>query len=161
MGVETRSSTIGHRRHAQRNVRMARSLGSQTICSFPPIRQPSNRQHNGVRHRYSSGSRRNRWTWLARDCWGQGLNEDMKLVVLRYCFEGLGLARVAFRVDNLNTRSQRALTRLGFAYEGALRSHQFRLDGTRRDSLYFSVIASEWPETRARLAMLRDTRTRT
>lgn len=101
------------------------------------------------------------WTWLARDCWGQGLNEDMKIVVLRICFEVLELARVAFRVDNLNERSQRALTRQGFTFEGTLRSHQFRLDGTRRDSLYLSVLKAEWPDTRARLEVLRDSRSGT
>jgi RimJ/RimL family protein N-acetyltransferase len=84
-------------------------------------------------------------TWFDRSCWGQGYNEDTKHLLLGYCFETLGMARVAWRVDHLNFRSQAALRRLGFVYEGTLRSHRQRPDGSRRDSLYFSLLAEEWP----------------
>jgi RimJ/RimL family protein N-acetyltransferase len=84
-------------------------------------------------------------TWLSRPCWGQGFNEDMKYLVLEHCFETWGLARVAWRADHLNTRSQNALRRCGFVYEGTLRSHRQRPDGTCRDSVYFSVLDEEWP----------------
>lgn len=85
-------------------------------------------------------------TWLARPCWGQGFNEDMKYLVLEHCFETWGLARVAWRADHLNTRSLNALRRCRFVPEGTLRSHRQRPDGTRRDSVYFSVLAYEWPD---------------
>ncbi|HEX4864282.1 MAG TPA: GNAT family protein [Acidimicrobiales bacterium] len=84
-------------------------------------------------------------TWLARPCWGQGFNEDMKYLVLEHCFETWGLARVAWRADHLNSRSLNALRRCGFVYEGTLRSHRQRPDGSRRDSVYFSVLVEEWP----------------
>jgi RimJ/RimL family protein N-acetyltransferase len=90
-------------------------------------------------------------TWLARSCWGQGFNEDMKYIVLEQCFETWGMARVAWRADHLNTRSKNALRRCGFVYEGTLRSHRQRPDGTRRDSVYFSALAEEWPATAAHL----------
>ncbi len=48
-------------------------------------------------------------------------------------------------------RSQQALKRLGLVYEGTLRSHMVRQDGTRRDSLYYSVLADEWPSVRENL----------
>ena len=85
-------------------------------------------------------------TWLARPCWGQGFNEDMKYLVLKHCFEAWGLARAAWRADHLNTRSLNALRRCRFVPEGTLRSHRQRPDGTRRDSVYFSVLAYEWPD---------------
>lgn len=97
-------------------------------------------------------------TWLARSCWGQGYNEDMKYLILQHCFEEWGLARVAWRVDHLNTRSQTALRRCGFVYEGRLRSHRRRPDGTRRDSLYFSLLADEWPAAASHLLKLMRTR---
>lgn len=93
-------------------------------------------------------------SWLARSSWGQGFNEDMKYLLLQHCFETWGLARVAWRADRLNTRSQNALRRCGFVYEGTLRSHRQRPDGTRRDSVYFSLIADEWAAAAKRLREL-------
>jgi hypothetical protein len=61
------------------------------------------------------------------------------------------LARLALRTDNLNVRSQRALARLRLVYEGTLRSHMGRQDGTRRDSLYYSLFPDEWPGVREAL----------
>ncbi len=94
------------------------------------------------------------WTWLRRSSWGQGFNEEMKYLLLEHCFGELGLRRVAWRLDSLNHRSQGALERMGFRYEGKLRSHQRRPDGSRRDSLYYSLLVDEWPECRERLLRL-------
>ncbi|WP_431772808.1 GNAT family N-acetyltransferase [Streptomyces cucumeris] len=90
-------------------------------------------------------------TWFDRSCWGGPYNAESKLLLLHHAFADLRLARVALRTDNLNVRSQRALTGLGLVYEGTLRSHMRRQDGTRRDSLYYSVLAEEWPGVRDRL----------
>ncbi|MFD8573368.1 GNAT family N-acetyltransferase [Streptomyces sp. NPDC059639] len=90
-------------------------------------------------------------TWFDRSCWGGPYNAESKLLLFGYAFDALGLARIALRTDNLNARSQQALTRLGLAYEGTLRSHMLRQDGTRRDSLYYSVLADEWPSLRDKL----------
>lgn len=90
-------------------------------------------------------------TWFDRSCWGGPYNAESKLLLLGHAFDDLGLARVALRTDNLNERSQRAMTRLGLVYEGTLRSHMVRQDGTRRDSLYYSVLADEWPSLRDKL----------
>jgi RimJ/RimL family protein N-acetyltransferase len=94
------------------------------------------------------------FTWLDRAAWGQGYNEDMKLCLLKYCFEDLGLVRVEWQVDAQNERSRRALQRLQFTYEGTLRSRHERPDGTRRDSQVFSLLAFEWPEAQAHLQRL-------
>ncbi|GAA3968103.1 hypothetical protein GCM10022384_19420 [Streptomyces marokkonensis] len=87
-------------------------------------------------------------TWFDRSCWGGPYNAESKLLLFGYAFGTLGLTRVALRTDNLNERSQKALTRLGLVYEGTLRSHMVRQDGTRRDSLYYSLLADEWPLVR-------------
>jgi N-acetyltransferase len=90
-------------------------------------------------------------TWFDRSCWGGPYNAESKLLLFGHAFDDLGLVRIALRTDNLNVRSQQALTRLGLVYEGTLRSHMMRQDGTRRDSLYYSVLVDEWPAVRDRL----------
>ncbi|MFE4368362.1 GNAT family N-acetyltransferase [Streptomyces sp. NPDC056835] len=90
-------------------------------------------------------------TWFDRSCWGGPYNTESKLLLFSHAFDDLRLARLALRTDNLNERSQQALTRLGLVYEGTLRSHMRRQDGTRRDSLYYSLLADEWPAVRDRL----------
>jgi RimJ/RimL family protein N-acetyltransferase len=100
------------------------------------------------------------WTWLERSAWGQGYNEDQKYSLLQYIFETMGLQRVAWRLDSLNLRSKNALERLGFVYEGKLRSHQQRPDGSRRDSLCYSLLAEEWPTIGPRLLKMVMARTK-
>ncbi|MEV8457632.1 GNAT family protein [Streptomyces sp. NPDC052095] len=90
-------------------------------------------------------------TWFDRVYWGGPYNAESKLLLLAHAFDDLGLARVALRTDNLNVRSQQAMTRMGLVYEGTLRSHMLRQDGTRRDSLYYSVLVDEWPSVRDKL----------
>jgi N-acetyltransferase len=70
---------------------------------------------------------------------------------LRHAFEDLGAIRVCFKTDRRNVRSQRAIERLGARYEGTLRSHRICIDGWIRDSVYFSIVAEEWPAVRKRL----------
>jgi N-acetyltransferase len=98
------------------------------------------------------------WTWLDRRCWGQGYNEDMKHVLLEYCFGPLGLHRVQWTVDGANFRSQRAVERLGFVKEGTLRSHRVRVDNSRADTVVYSLLAEEWPAAAVRLKELIDER---
>ncbi len=87
-------------------------------------------------------------TWFDRSCWGGPYNAESKLLLFSHAFDDLRLVRLALRTDRLNVRSQQALARLGLVYEGTLRSHMRRQDGTRRDSLYYSLLADEWPAVR-------------
>ncbi|MFD5383738.1 GNAT family N-acetyltransferase [Streptomyces sp. NPDC127074] len=87
-------------------------------------------------------------TWFDRSCWGGPYNAESKLLLFGHAFDDLRLVRLALRTDHLNVRSQQALARLGLVYEGTLRSHMRRQDGTRRDSLYYSLLADEWPAVR-------------
>ncbi len=78
-------------------------------------------------------------------------NPESKYLLMRRAFENLGALRVQFKVDARNTRSQRALEKLGAVREGVLRRYQIRPDGYARDSVMYSVIADEWPTVRAGL----------
>lgn len=88
-------------------------------------------------------------TWLAKELHGTGFNAECKLLLLQYCFEKLGLIRVFFKTDSNNKRSQRAMEKIGAKYEGTLRNHMIREDGTFRHSVYYSIIESEWEEVKS------------
>ncbi|MGV1036645.1 MAG: GNAT family N-acetyltransferase [Candidatus Nanopelagicales bacterium] len=90
------------------------------------------------------------WTWLQPSEWGTGVNRDAKVVLYDYAFNDLGVGRLGVRTDNLNTAAQRSLDSLGLHREGVMRRHIRRPDGTMRDSVYYSVLADEWPPLRAR-----------
>ncbi|MBS0408285.1 MAG: GNAT family N-acetyltransferase [Proteobacteria bacterium] len=91
-------------------------------------------------------------TWYAPDVWASVVNPACKFMLFRYGFEDLGLNRIELKTDNRNTRSQAAIAKLGAQREGVFRAHMIRRDGTLRDSVYFSVVRSDWPAVRQRLA---------
>jgi RimJ/RimL family protein N-acetyltransferase len=93
-------------------------------------------------------------TWLAPAFQRTPCNTEAKYLQLRHCFESLGCLRVEFKTDARNQRSRAALARIGAVEEGTFRSHMVMPDGALRDSVYFSVIASEWPAVKARLESL-------
>jgi len=93
-------------------------------------------------------------TWLSPRHQRTGANTEAKLLLLRHAFEQLGCRRVEFKTDSENQQSRAALARIGATEEGIFRSHMLRLDGGRRDSVYFSVIDSEWPRVRSHLEAL-------
>jgi RimJ/RimL family protein N-acetyltransferase len=90
-------------------------------------------------------------TAYRRDVWGSAVNPDSKLMLLGYAFDELHVGRVALKTDVRNTRSQRAIARLGARHEGTLGRFQRRADGTVRDTVLFSVLAEDWPDVRDRL----------
>jgi RimJ/RimL family protein N-acetyltransferase len=95
------------------------------------------------------------WTWYTPDVWRTRINTECKYLLLSYCFEELALVRVQLKTDGRNARSQRAIERIGGVKEGVLRRHRILPDGYIRDSVYYSVIAEEWPGVKQRLeAML-------
>jgi RimJ/RimL family protein N-acetyltransferase len=83
--------------------------------------------------------------------WGTQVNPEAKLLLLAHCFDDCGFGRVKIQTDLLNTRSQAAIARLGAVREGVLRRHMKREDGSFRDTVVYSVLATEWPEVRTRL----------
>ncbi|RZU64758.1 RimJ/RimL family protein N-acetyltransferase [Microterricola gilva] len=90
-------------------------------------------------------------TTYARSVWGGAVNPETKLLLLQYAFETLDAGRVQLKTDIRNERSQRAIERLGARYEGVLRRHMRRDDGTMRDTVMFSIVAEDWPAVRAGL----------
>jgi RimJ/RimL family protein N-acetyltransferase len=91
------------------------------------------------------------WTWIAPSHQRTATNTEAKLLQLGYAFDELGATRVALKTDERNERSQQAIARLGAVREGVLR-HQFKMpDGFMRSSVYFSILADEWPAVKARL----------
>ena len=90
-------------------------------------------------------------TIYAREFWRTAVNTEAKLLLLTEAFEVQNFLRVTLKTDSDNTRSQAAITRIGAKYEGTLRSHKMRADGTSRDSMYYSILSSEWPQVKANL----------
>ena len=91
-------------------------------------------------------------TWLGPRWWRKGHNTDSKLLLMRYTFETLGVARLVWHTDIYNERSQRAIERLGATREGELRKHRIRRDGTWRTTVQYSMTDDDWPAAKARLA---------
>jgi len=89
-------------------------------------------------------------TFLGREYWRTPANTESKLLFLRYCFETLGCVRVALKTDGRNVRSQEAIARLGAVREGTLRKHM-NVRGFQRDTVYFSILDTEWPAIRTSL----------
>ena len=87
-------------------------------------------------------------TQYAPAVWGTAVNPETKLLLLGLAFDELGFGRVQLKTDVRNVRSQRAIARLGATFEGVLRHHQRRQDGSLRDTVLFSVTADDWPRVR-------------
>lgn len=87
-------------------------------------------------------------TWLADACRGTRVNAEAKLLQLTYAFETLKLVRVALKTHANNQRSQSALKSIGATYEGTARKHLLMPDGSHRDSAWFSILDSEWPDVK-------------
>ena len=91
------------------------------------------------------------WTWIAPSHQRTAANTEAKLLQLGYAFDELGASRVALKTDGRNLRSQAAIERLGGQREGVLRRHIRLPDGYIRDTVYYSILAEEWPAVKARL----------
>jgi RimJ/RimL family protein N-acetyltransferase len=85
-------------------------------------------------------------TWLGESFLGMGVNKPAKFALLSYAFGVMQMERVEVKTDNLNERSKAALLKIGMVPEGVLRSHMQMHSDRRRDSIYFSIIKSEWQE---------------
>jgi RimJ/RimL family protein N-acetyltransferase len=84
------------------------------------------------------------WTWLGKEFQGTGINNQVKKLMLTYCFEVLDLERVEFKTDVLNTQARKSLNNIGAIEEGVLRSHTLMTKDRRRDTIYYSILKSEW-----------------
>jgi RimJ/RimL family protein N-acetyltransferase len=143
--------------HADRmQAEIERRLGLQAVGSMLPF---TVRDHGGrivgmttfmnvdaANKRVEIGS-----TWYAKGTQRSALNTQCKLLLLGHAFEQLGCIAVEFRTHFFNHQSRKAIERLGAKQDGILRSHQVAPNGTLRDTVVFSIIASEWPTVKAHL----------
>lgn len=91
------------------------------------------------------------YTWLAHSAIRTGANTEAKLLMLAHAFENWRVLRVCFHTDARNLRSQAALERIGGKREGTLRAHRMAADFIPRDSVRYSILASEWLEVKQKL----------
>jgi RimJ/RimL family protein N-acetyltransferase len=91
------------------------------------------------------------WTWIAAPWQRTAINTEAKYLLLRHAFETLGMIRVEIKVDALNERSRNAVLRIGAREEGTLRSHMITETGRIRDTVFFSILAGEWPAVKSAL----------
>lgn len=93
------------------------------------------------------------YTWYAKRWQRSHVNTTCKLLLLAHAFDELGCQVVGLRTDNFNFASQRAIEGLGAKKDGVVRHHQARRDGTVRDSVMYSILASEWPDVKRHLEL--------
>lgn len=93
-------------------------------------------------------------TWLTPSVWRSAINTECKYLLLRHAFEQMGCRRVQIKTDERNSRSQRAIERLGAVREGVLRQYQKTYTGYQRNTVMYSLIDSEWPQAKRRLETL-------
>ena len=91
------------------------------------------------------------YTWLGRSAIRTPANTEAKLLMLGHAFDVWQVHRVGFQTDERNTRSRKAIERIGGRLDGLLRADQPGTDNTVRTSARFSILASEWPEVKERL----------
>ena len=91
------------------------------------------------------------WTWINPKHQRTAINTEAKLLMLTHAFETWRCIRVELKTDALNDKSRNAILRLGAKQEGILRNHMITDSGRFRDTVYFSIIDSEWKAIKAGL----------
>ena len=93
------------------------------------------------------------YTWYARSRQRSHVNTACKLLLMAHAFDALGCGVVGLRTDNFNFASQRAIEALGAKKDGVIRHHHPRRDGSVRDTVLYSILASEWPDVKRHLQL--------
>jgi RimJ/RimL family protein N-acetyltransferase len=100
------------------------------------------------------------WTWYEPTVWGLGHNFEAKKMMMTHAFEVWNVARIGFKVDERNLRSQRALEKIGASREGIIRKHMIRPDGTSRNSVLYGMTDEDWllnVQLKSQFSMAEDT----
>ena len=93
-------------------------------------------------------------TWYGPEFQRTAVNTECKYLLLRHAFETLGCIRVQLKTDLRNERSQKAIERIGAVKEGILRNHMILPDGRYRDSVFYSILDTEWPQVKGHLEQM-------
>ncbi|MGK2962447.1 MAG: GNAT family N-acetyltransferase [Gemmatimonadaceae bacterium] len=91
------------------------------------------------------------WTWITPAFQRSHVNSEAKYLMLLHAFDVWQCVRVELKTDFLNEKSRNAMLRIGCREEGTLRKHMITYSGRWRDTVYYSVLDSEWPAVRERL----------
>ena len=83
-------------------------------------------------------------TWIGREFQGSGLNHQMKNLMLDYTFREMDFEKVEFRIDERNSRSRKAVEKLGAKLEGILRKNVYLLDGYKRNTCCYGILREEF-----------------
>ncbi|MEU7895475.1 GNAT family protein [Nonomuraea sp. NPDC049152] len=92
------------------------------------------------------------YTWLSASAQGTGVNRESKFLMLSLAFDTWGVHRITLKADVRNTRSRAAIEALGAHLDGVRRADSRGADDTVRDTAYYSILGSEWPMVRERMA---------
>jgi N-acetyltransferase len=95
-------------------------------------------------------------TWYGIDFQRTAINTECKYLLITHAFETLHAIRVQLKTDSRNERSQKAIERIGAKKEGVLRNHMILPDGYIRDSVFYSVLDTEWPDVKKNLEAMMD-----
>jgi N-acetyltransferase len=90
-------------------------------------------------------------TWYVESVRRSGVNSETKLLMLGHAFDQLNCVAVEFRTHFFNFTSRNAIEKLGGKLDGILRSQQILADGSRRDTVVYSILDIEWPSVRNNL----------
>ena len=90
-------------------------------------------------------------TWMAPAWQRTAANTEAKFLMLRHAFEIWGCMRLELKTDALNQKSRNAILRLGAKEEGTFRKHLITSTGRIRDTVYFSILDTEWPQVKTGL----------
>lgn len=110
-------------------------VGSTSYCHVDP---PNRRLEIG-------------YTWYSESVRRTGVNTECKLLMLSHAFDQMDCVAVEFRTHFFNSTSRAAIERVGAKLDGILRSHQLLADGSRRDTVVYSILDVEWPAVRNNL----------
>jgi len=91
------------------------------------------------------------WTWITPEFQRSYVNSEAKYLMLSHAFEVWDCNRVELKTDFLNQKSRQAMLRMGAIEEGTLRKNTLCYGGRYRDTIYYSVLATEWPGVKSRL----------
>ena len=88
------------------------------------------------------------WTWITPSFQRTHVNTEAKYLMLCHAFQKWECVRVELKTDVLNDKSRNAMLRMGASEEGILRKHMLTYSGRWRDTIYYSILDTEWPEVK-------------
>lgn len=138
----------------ERYVNTAISQGSEGNLAYA-VRLNSSNEIVGTTRYYNADITNRRamlgYTWYSDKVRRTAVNTECKLLLLQQLFEDFDAIAVEFRTHFFNHASRSAIERLGAKLDGILRSHQIGRNGELRDTVVYSIIASEWPTVKQHL----------